>query len=180
PALPRVETVAPAIEVATPPARPAATPLQSGQDAAPYRVLVVEDDPSQALFAESVLNGAGMQAQVVSVTSEVMDAMEQLRPDLVLMDLHMPGLDGAELTGMISAHADFALTPVVFLTGDDDPERRFEALDLGADDFLRKPVRPKHLISAVQHRIARARALQGPSAAAHRHPATGLHTRPQM
>ncbi|TWT19446.1 EAL domain-containing protein [Luteimonas marina] len=180
PVLPRAEAVAPAIEVAPPPARPAATPLQSARDAAPYRVLVVEDDPSQALFAESVLNGAGMQAQVVSVTSEVMDAMEQLRPDLVLMDLHMPGLDGAELTELIRAHAEFAPVPVVFLTGDEDPERRFEALDIGADDFLRKPVRPKHLVSAVQSRIVRARALLAPAAGEGRHPVTGLHTRPQM
>ncbi len=179
--MPRAEPAADAEALAPQPVQPTSpSPSQPGEDAAPWRVLIVEDDPSQALFAESVLHGAGMQAQVVSVTSEVMAAMEQLRPDLVLMDLHMPGLDGAELTGMIRAHADFALTPVVFLTGDEDPERRFEALDLGADDFLRKPVRPKHLISAVQNRIVRARALQGPAAAAHRHPATGLHTRPQM
>ena len=161
------------------PARPGQSG-QPGQDDAPWRVLIVEDDPSQALFAESVLNGAGMQAQVVSVTNEVMGAIEQLRPDLVLMDLHMPGLDGAELTSLIRAHSDFATTPIVFLTGDEDPERRFEALDLGADDFLRKPVRPKHLISAVQNRIVRARALQSPAGAMHRHPATGLRTRPQM
>src|SRR5690606_21251143 len=106
---------------------PAAAP---GQQAEPWRVLVVEDDPSQALFAERVLNGAGMQAQVVSVTSEVMGALEQQRPDLVLMDLHMPGLDGAELTALIRQRPEFATTPIVFLTGDEDPERRFEALDL--------------------------------------------------
>jgi EAL domain-containing protein (putative c-di-GMP-specific phosphodiesterase class I)/CheY-like chemotaxis protein len=162
---------------AAPPPQPAARPAP---EAGPWRVLVVEDDPSQALFAESVLTGAGMQVQVVSVTSEVMGALEQLRPDLVLMDLHMPGLDGAELTSLIRARPDFASTPIVFLTGDEDPERRFEALELGADDFLRKPVRPKHLVSAVQTRIVRARALQAPAGATQRHPATGLHTRPQM
>jgi len=126
----------PSVDVAEPPAeapRPPPPALEAKDDGTPYRVLIVEDDPSQALFAESVLNGAGMQAQVASVTAEVMDAMEQLRPDLVLMDLHMPGLDGAELTALIRGHAEFALTPVVFLTGDDDPERRFDALDIGAE-----------------------------------------------
>ncbi|MBP6798634.1 MAG: EAL domain-containing protein [Luteimonas sp.] len=178
PVLPPADIAAPVAEAAPQPPPPA---LEAKEDGSPYRVLIVEDDPSQALFAESVLFGAGMQAQVASVTSEVMAAMEQLRPDLVLMDLHMPGLDGAELTAMIRAHADFALTPVVFLTGDDDPERRFDALDLGADDFLRKPVRPRHLISAVQNRIRRARALrQPPAEGAGRHPVTGLHTRQQM
>ncbi|MDH7453832.1 EAL domain-containing protein [Luteimonas composti] len=175
--LPRVDAPATAVEL-TP--APAQAPAVSGRDVAPaYRVLVVEDDPSQALFAESVLNGAGMEARVVAVTSEVMDAMQSLRPDLVLMDLHMPGLDGVELTTLIRRHPDFAMTPVVFLTGDEDPERRFEVLDVGADDFLRKPVRPRHLVSAVQSRILRARMLQAAGSGA-RHPATGLHTRPQM
>ena len=162
PVLPSVEPAAPAVDAAPQPPPPA---LEAKEDGSPY----------------SVLFGAGMHAQVASVTSEVMAAMEQLRPDLVLMDLHMPGLDGAELTAMIRGHAEFALTPVVFLTGDDDPERRFDALDIGADDFLRKPVRPRHLISAVQNRIRRARALrQPPAEGAGRHPVTGLHTRQQM
>ena len=178
PVLPSVVAAPAAAEALPQPATPA---LEAKEDGTQYRVLIVEDDPSQALFAESVLFGAGMQAQVASVTSEVMGALEQLRPDLVLMDLHMPGLDGAELTAMIRAHAEFAQTPVVFLTGDEDPERRFDALDIGADDFLRKPVRPRHLISAVQNRIRRARAQRQPAPeGAGRHPVTGLHTRQQM
>ena len=175
--LPRVDV--PATDEVRPAPAPAQAPAEPGREAAAWRVLVVEDDPSQALFAESVLNGAGMQAHVVSVTGEVMDAMQRLRPDLVLMDLHMPGLDGVELTSLIRGHADFAMTPVVFLTGDEDPERRFEVLDVGADDFLRKPVRPRHLVSAVQSRIQRARIVQAGGGGA-RHPVTGLHTRPQM
>ncbi|MGJ4729724.1 EAL domain-containing protein [Luteimonas sp. SDU101] len=174
--MPRAEAVASG-DLTPAPVQP---PADSRREAAAYRVLVVEDDPSQALFAESVLNGAGMEARVVSVTSEVMDAMRELRPDLVLMDLHMPGLDGVELTGLIRSHPDYALTPVVFLTGDEDPERRFEVLDVGADDFLRKPVRPRHLVSAVQSRILRARMLQAASGGGTRHPATGLLSRPQM
>src|SRR3546814_7686617 len=68
---------------------PQVLPHGDGADA-PYRVLIVEDDPSQALFAETVLAGTGMQARVVGVSSEVMATMEQFRPDLVLTDLHMP------------------------------------------------------------------------------------------
>src|SRR3546814_19433820 len=65
---------------------PQVLPHGDGADA-PYRVLIVEDDPSQALFAEPVLNGTGMQARVVGVSSEVMATMEQMRPALVLTDL---------------------------------------------------------------------------------------------
>src|SRR3546814_5969547 len=91
-----------------------------------------------------------MQARVVGVSSEVMATMEQFRPDLVLTDLHMPGLSGAEITALIRAHAAFAHTPIVFLTGDPDPETQFEVLQVGADDFLTKPVRSEEHTSELQ------------------------------
>src|SRR3546814_15937303 len=97
------------------------SPHGDGADA-PYRVLIVEDDPSQALFAETVLNGTGMQARVVGVSSEVMATMEQFRPDLVLTDLHMPGLDGAEIPALIRPHAAFAPPPIPFPPGHPDPD----------------------------------------------------------
>jgi len=153
---------------------------QDNEDEA-YRVLVVEDDASQALFAEGVLRGAGIHTLSVRNSSDVMPAMESFRPDLVLMDLHMPGMSGTELTGVIRAHADFAHTPIVFLTGDQDPERQFEALEIGADDFLSKPIRPRHLMAAVHSRIKRARMLarqRGEDAV--RHPVTGLFHRPHL
>lgn len=145
---------------------------------APYRVLVVEDDPSQALFSEGVLNGVGIQAETAALPAEVMPLMEKFRPDLVLMDLHMPGMSGTELTALIRENATFAHTPIVFLTGDTDPERQFEVLECGADDFLSKPIRPRLLIAAVQSRIKRARALQRQRFGdASRHPVTGLFKR---
>ena len=157
------------------------TTLSDDPGDAPYRVLVVEDDPSQALFAESVLSGAGIQAQTAPMPDDVMPAMEAFRPDLVLMDLHMPGMSGTELTTLIRENAAYAHTPIVFLTGDPDPERQFEVLECGADDFLSKPIRPRHLIAAVQSRIKRARALQRQRFGdASRHPATGLHKRPYL
>lgn len=144
-----------------------------------HRVLIVEDDPSQALFAESVLNGAGFQARVVSVAAEFLATTTEFDPDLVLMDLHMPGMDGAELTALLRQQPALAHIPVVFLTGDDDPERQFEVMEVGADDFLTKPVRPRHLVAAVQNRIRRARALQQMPDPG-RNPATGLNSRLQL
>ena len=177
-----VQVDAPAAEAPPPVVTP--PPAADGTTEAPYRVLVVEDDLSQALFAESVLSGAGMQAAVVSVAGEVMGSLETFRPDLVLMDLHMPGMDGVELTNLIRQHHAHAHTPIVFLTGDPDPERQFEALETGADDFLTKPVRPRHLIAAVQSRVRRARMLQrereAGGAGQARHPVTGLYTRSHM
>ncbi|MDQ3057792.1 MAG: response regulator, partial [Pseudomonadota bacterium] len=140
----------------------------------PYRILIVEDDPSQAMFAEGVLRGTGMETMIVAESSGVIDALERFHPDLVLMDLHIPGLDGIAMTEQIRAHEEYLHTPIVFLTGDPDPDRQFEVLAGGADDFLNKPIRPRHLVAAVQSRVQRARKLgesrmrTGPS------PETGL------
>ena len=171
---------APAAEPAAPPAAappPAATPVAAEQ--APYRVLIVEDDRSQALFAQSVLHGAGMQAIVQTEAEGVQQAIAEHRPDLILMDLHMPGLDGMRLTALIRQNPQQLLLPIVFLTGDSDPERQFEVLDSGADDFLTKPIRPRHLIAAVSNRIRRSRQqAQGSKAGpALNNPETGLPTR---
>jgi EAL domain-containing protein (putative c-di-GMP-specific phosphodiesterase class I)/PleD family two-component response regulator len=147
---------------------------------APYRVLIVEDDRSQALFAQSVLHGAGMQAIVQMEVEGVQQAITEHRPDLILMDLHMPGLDGMRLTALIRQQPDQQLLPIVFLTGDMDPERQFEVLDSGADDFLTKPIRPRHLVAAVSNRIRRSRQqAQGRSdtAPVMNNPETGLPTR---
>lgn len=143
----------------------------------PYRILIVEDDRGQALFAQSVLHGAGMQAEVQMQPDGVLEAIQRFRPDLVLMDLHMPGKDGMSLTLLIRQQPEYLHLPIVFLTGDPDPERQFEVLESGADDFLNKPIRPRHLIAAVSNRIQRARQRQAPAPRATLNTDTGLPTR---
>jgi EAL domain-containing protein (putative c-di-GMP-specific phosphodiesterase class I)/PleD family two-component response regulator len=160
-----------------------AEPAAAATETDPFRVLIVEDDRSQALFAEAILRGAGMRAEVVGIPEQTMASMERFDPDLVLMDLHLPGLSGTALTLQIREHPRYAQLPVVFLTGDQDPERQMEVLEHGADDYILKPVRPRHLIAAVQSRVRRARAAQSRQAAtadSDRHPVTGLYTRPAL
>jgi diguanylate cyclase (GGDEF)-like protein len=148
---------------------------------ATYRVLVVEDDRSQALFAESILRNAGMEVQSVYEAFDVLQAMETFRPDLVLMDLYMPHCDGTELTALIREREEFLHTPIVFLSGESDQDKHFEALSAGGDDFLSKPIRPKHLIAAVNNRVRRARAVQERAQLRDpRDPVTGLHRRTYM
>ena len=153
--------------------------MTDAMQAAPFRVLVVEDDRGQALFAQSVLHGAGMLAEVEMQPEGVLQTIERFKPDLVLMDLHMPGQDGMTLTMQIRQRPELLHLPIVFLTGDPDPERQFEVLESGADDFLTKPIRPRHLIAAVANRIERARQrmplAMAPAQAVN--PETGLPTR---
>ena len=164
------------------PAEPAqASAGKGGEGDEPYRVLIVEDDRSQALFAESVLGGSGIQTRAVAEAAEVLPALEEFRPELVLMDLHLPDMEGTSLTQRIRAHEEFAHVPVVFLTGDPDPELQYQVLEVGADDFLSKPIRPRHLIAAVQSRVQRARAMLRLQNTGHdRNPATNLLHRPEL
>lgn len=154
--------------------------LSAGQEA-PFRVLIVEDDRNQALFAEGILRNAGMEARVVLDPMEVLEALHGFAPDLVLMDLHMPNANGIELTTLIRDSDAFEHTPIVFLSGEPDADVQFDALEAGGDDFISKPVRPRHLIAAVQNRVQRARAQ-----AARRQrntgkdPATGLFDRGEV
>lgn len=122
-----------------------------------FRVLIVEDDRSQALFAEGILRNAGMDSLVVTDALDVMPALNQFKPDLILMDLNMPGANGIELTELIREHEAFAHTPIVFLSGEASEDLQFDAIESGGDDFLTKPIRPRHLISAVQTRVRRHR-----------------------
>lgn len=123
------------------------------------RVLIVEDDRAQALFAQSVLANSGVQVQVELEALRVLEALQSFQPDLVLMDMHMPGANGVELTALIREHQAFMDTPILFLSGDNDPDVRVDAMSAGGDEFLTKPIRPKELIAAVQSRVGRKRAI---------------------
>lgn len=123
------------------------------------RILIVEDDRAQALFAQSVLNNAGFRAEIEQNPLHVVEALEALRPDLILMDLHMPDANGVELTELIRENPAFNTVPIVFLSGDADPEAQLNAITAGGDDFLAKPIRPKYLIATVRNRIHRVRSM---------------------
>ena len=122
-----------------------------------HRVLIVEDDESQAKFAAKLLQKGGFEPLAITDPLGVIDAVVHFEPDLILMDLYMPGADGVELTRVIRDRWESSGIPVVFLSGEDDPEKKQLALLAGADDFLTKPVRPQQLLATIHPRIDRAR-----------------------
>lgn len=126
----------------------------------PYRALVIDDDTSMTMVVESVLRKSGLETRAVNDPSEALAVLEDFLPDVILLDLHMPGLSGLDLLSLFRAHPKTALTPVVLISGDEDQERRFETLTAGGDDYLIKPIRPKHLIAAVRGRAQRSRWLR--------------------
>ena len=118
---------------------------------------MVEDQEVAALFATRVLEKAGMRVRALADALTLLEALAEFRPDLVLMDLHMPGANGLELTQIIRQQEDFLTTPVVFLSGEVDPNRQMDALRVGGDDFLAKPVAVDRLVDTVRRRIEAAR-----------------------
>jgi DNA-binding response OmpR family regulator/EAL domain-containing protein (putative c-di-GMP-specific phosphodiesterase class I) len=122
-----------------------------------FRVLIVEDDRAQAMFVESVLRHRGISTRSCTAAEEVMDALRDFRPDLVLLDLYLPGANGIEVAQWIRERSEFAFLPIVFLSGETDLDKRFDAIRMGGDDFLNKPIKPRHLLSVVEARIRRAR-----------------------
>jgi EAL domain-containing protein (putative c-di-GMP-specific phosphodiesterase class I)/DNA-binding response OmpR family regulator len=111
---------------------------------APYanaRVLIVDDEPSNLELMVQILRRQGLRgARTVSDPFAVMEAVATLDPDLVILDLHMPGLDGYHLLRQLRGAAAGAYLPVLVLTGDRSRDAINRALDLGANDFLAKPL----------------------------------------
>lgn len=130
------------------------------EEAAPYRIVVVDDDPTQAEFATSVLQRANFEAISVTQPLNVLEVLYEFKPDLILMDIYMPEANGIELTTAIRTHNEFKTIPIVFLSGEQNTDKQFSALSVGGDDFIAKPIRPNHLISSVTNRVKRYRDLQ--------------------
>lgn len=112
-------------------------------------VVVIDDDPAQALFCAGILRRVGVQVVCSNDAADAMQVLRQALPDVVLVDLHMPVVDGLELAGQLLELAGAEFVSVLFLSGEEDPDARFDALAVGADDFLSKPIQPRHLIRAV-------------------------------
>lgn len=144
----------------------------------PHRVLVVEDDPTQADFAGSILRKGGIEVLQVNEPVKVIEALRRFRPDLILMDIYMPEVNGIELTTVIRDHPEFVAIPIVFLSGEQNTDKQLDALSVGGDDFIAKPIRPRHLLGIVQTRIMRARQLMRATGQPAKHDrVTGLFSR---
>jgi diguanylate cyclase (GGDEF)-like protein len=152
--------------------------LTSSEADTAYRVMIVEDDPAQADFADAILSKANFKCRSVTDPFQVMDALNDFKPDLILMDLYMPEASGTELTTIIREQNEFVDIPIVFLSGEQDLDKQLSALSFGGEDFLSKPIAPKHLITTVTNRILRARQLSNRlGSPARSEKETGLHTR---
>ena len=116
------------------------------------RVLVVDDDTALAEMVGIVLKGEGFEAVLCDNGDDALDAFHRHRPDLVLLDLMLPGKDGIEVCRLIRAESG---VPIVMLTAKSDTVDVVLGLESGADDYVPKPFKPKELVARVRARLRR-------------------------
>ncbi|WP_005035954.1 diguanylate cyclase [Holophaga foetida] len=127
---------------------------------APHRILVVEDSPTQAYYLRRILESGGMVVELVTEPLKVFDALALFQPDLILMDLYMPGCDGPDLAALIRMGRAYLDLPIVYLSSETDQAKQLSAMRKGADDFLTKGIAPEFLLSSVRIRAERTRLLR--------------------
>ncbi|MCR5565571.1 MAG: response regulator [Clostridiales bacterium] len=116
-------------------------------------VVIVDDDRTNQLLAESVLKKHRLKVSTLSSGEELLELLKDQKPDLILLDIRMPGIDGQEtFRQMKRAYAE-ATPPVIFLTADDSMEAETKCLELGAVDFVTKPFTPDVLTLRVKHTL---------------------------
>lgn len=125
----------------------------------PFRVLIVDDTVTLAEHYAAVLEGAGMEAQIINNPETILSKLKEFKPELILMDLYMPGCNGNEVAKVIRQDREHLSVPIVFLSTESGLQKQLQAMDTGADDFLLKPISNSHLVTSVRNRVQRFRTI---------------------
>jgi DNA-binding response OmpR family regulator len=125
----------------------------------PLRVLVVEDEPDLAAVVAAYLRGEGYEVEVAGNGPTAVQAAEAAPPELVVLDIMLPGFDGLEVCRRIRAFSDCY---IIMLTARDDEVDKVIGLSVGADDYLVKPFSPRELTARIRAMLRRPRNLGDP------------------
>src|SRR5437764_15270523 len=126
-------------------------------DQMPEMILVVDDDPDIARFVEVNLRSAGFDVAVATDGEEALRRAEEIRPDLVLLDVMMPRVDGFEVAQRLRRNTRTANTCIIMLTAKAQSSDKVLGLTAGADDYIIKPFDPIELLARVKTTLRRAR-----------------------
>lgn len=116
-------------------------------------ILVIDDDTSNLRMASRILGAENMRVSCLKSGEDAIKFLQENRPDLILLDVHMPGMDGFETIAAVRENRATAEIPVIFLTADDDSDTEKRGLEAGAMDFIKKPFVPEVLLLRVRHMI---------------------------
>ncbi|MDB5102172.1 MAG: response regulator with CheY-like receiver domain and winged-helix DNA-binding domain [Cyanobacteria bacterium RYN_339] len=116
----------------------------------PSTIMVVEDDLTIAGLIKFILSSEGFHVETFPDGRQALDAFDATRPDLVVLDLMMPGMNGFEFAQAVRARAEHQRLPILVVTASNQMDARYEAFQAGADDFLTKPFDARELLFRVK------------------------------
>jgi DNA-binding response OmpR family regulator len=122
----------------------------------PTRILIVEDDPDIAQLVAHYLVKAGFTTERISSGRDALASIASKPPDLVVLDLMLPQVDGLEVCRAVRSDKHTAAVPIIMLTARSEESERIVGLELGADDYLAKPFSPNELVARVRALLRRA------------------------
>ncbi len=137
---------------------PPAWAIPAAQSAAPGRILIVEDDDDQRALVCGYLEQAGFKTIAIASGDLAVETTKRERPSLVMLDVHLPGMDGYSVCRILKADAETRAIPIVFATTRAALNERLAGLALGADDYLTKPIDMGELVIRVRRLIEARRA----------------------
>ena len=120
-------------------------------------ILAVDDDPTTLHLISAILRGSGYRVRTLEDAREFWQTLEAVQPDLLILDVEMPHVNGFQLCRVVRADPRWTALPVLFLTARGDQEALIRGFQAGADDFLRKPVVPPEMTARVDNLMDRLR-----------------------
>lgn len=117
------------------------------------KVLIAEDNPEMRQLARDILARTGLEVITAYDGISALDTAQKQLPDLVLLDIDMPGMNGFDVCARLKASDETAQIPILMVTAQNDVDNRVLGLGLGADDYLTKPYNPRELIARVETRL---------------------------
>ncbi|MBV1689273.1 response regulator [Novosphingobium sp. G106] len=125
----------------------------------PDTVLVIDDEPDSLRMLTAMLETADLTVLIATSGKAALDVLQHVKPDLILMDAVMPGIDGFETTTLIKRDPALAPIPIIFMTGLTESEHVIEAFEVGGVDYVRKPINWQELLARVRVHMAQSRAV---------------------
>ncbi len=117
--------------------------------------MIVDDEPDILEFIQYNLKREGFQVVTAADGLEALDIVDRENPDLIILDIMMPGMDGVEVCRKLRGMDQFKHTAIAFLTARNEDFTQITALDVGGDDFITKPIRPRVLVSRINALLRR-------------------------
>ncbi len=128
--------------------------MKNNQQTKQSEILLADDTPEQIEAAVAALRQSNIKVRIASKGSTALRLIEQHAPDLILLDVYMPGMDGFEVCKAIKCNPDFKNIPIIFLTASDDEDSIKKGFELGAQDYVIKPFNISELLARVNTHIA--------------------------